>query len=167
MLLQSWRTSRVAYQLDRESGRYTRRIVRLGISLATSGFCAVERTREFGKLFFALYRWDGRIVFQAGKRSWNLDRTDLRLTYRRLDRWTSELTVEEAGAVTFRCSYRHPLRGLLVRRRDTEDDVDLERHHFLAHVAGRPLPARDSDAWEDGKAVEAEEAAGSGRTAEV
>jgi hypothetical protein len=37
--------------------------------------------------------------------------------------------------------------------------VDLERNHFLAHVAGRSLPVHDFDAWEDGKAVEAELAA--------
>jgi hypothetical protein len=161
MLLGAWRTSRLVYRFDREGGRYQRLLVRLGISLPTSGFGAVERTREHGKMFFCIYRWDGRIVFQAGTRRWHLDRTDLKLEFRRLPGGrSSELSVHEGGALVFRCSYRHWLRAVFPRRDTTEDDtVDLERNHFLAHVAGRTLPVHDFDAWEDGKTVEAELAA--------
>ena len=152
MLLGSWRTSRLAYELDRESGRYSRRLVRLGISLPTSGFGAIERTREHGKMLFSMYRWDSRLVFQAGTRSWHLDRTDLRLVYRLLDDGrSSEFSVHEGDEVVFRCSYRHWLRAALARRDVTHDNVDFERDHFLAHMAGRSLPIKDFDDWEDGK----------------
>jgi hypothetical protein len=161
MLLGAWRTSRLVYRFDREAGHYQRRLVRLGVSLPTSGFGAIERTREHGKMFFGLYRWDGRMVFQAGKRRWHLDRTDLKIAYRPLPGGrSSELTVHEAGALAFRCSYRHWLRSIFPRRDTADDDtVDLERNHFLAHVAGQSLPMRDLEAWTDGKVAEEELAA--------
>ena len=161
MLLGAWRTSRLAYRFDRERGQYHAPARSPGDRLATSGFGAIERTREHGKMFFCIYRWDGRIVFQAGTRWWHLTAPI----------WSSpsgaspggrssELSVHEGDALAFRCSYRHWLRAISSRRDTTDDDqVDLERNHFLAHVAGRALPVHDFDAWEDGKAVEAELAA--------
>jgi hypothetical protein len=154
MLLGSWRRVWLAYDFQRDTGRYTRRLARLGVPLAISGFGATERTREHGKMFFCIYRWDGRLVFQAGTRSWPLDRPDLTLAYRLLDdRRSSELSVREGNEVVFRCSYRHWLRSLVARRPSDHDNIDFERDHFLAHVAGRSLPAQDFDGWEDGSAA--------------
>ncbi len=150
MLLGSWKTSRLAYAFDRETGRYTRRVVRLGVSLPLSGFGATERTREHGKVFFCLYRWDAGLVFQAASRAWRLDRKDLSCSFRRLEGGrASEFTVSEGGVVVYRCSYRHWLRGLFSRADATYDNVDLERDHFLAHVAGHIFPAGDFDEWQD------------------
>ena len=150
MLLQSWRSAWLAYEFDRDSGRYSRRVIRLGISLPISGFGFTERTREYGKLFFCVYRWDARLVFQAGKRVWPLDRQDLTFVYRLLgDRKSSEFIVREGGTEVFRCTYRHWIRSLLSRADGTHDNIDFEQDHFLAHVAGRPLPASDFDGWQD------------------
>jgi len=145
----------MAYEFDRESGRHSRRLVRLGIPLPVCGFGAIERTREHGKVFFCIYRWDSGLIFQAGKRAWRLDRADLKFSYRVLGGGTSsEFSILEGSDVAYRCSYRHWFRGLLSRRNVTDDTVDLERDHFLAHLAARTLPARDFEGWEDGNAPE-------------
>jgi hypothetical protein len=153
MLLVAWRTSRLAYDFDRDTGRYRRRLVRFGVHLPMSGLGALERTREHGKLFFCLYRWEGRIHFQAGARSWRLDQAGLRFAFRPLDGKTSEFSVYLGDELTFRCTYRHWLRARLLGRDATADSVHFELDHFLAHVAGQPLPVSDLEAWEDGKAV--------------
>ncbi len=151
MLLGSWRTSRLAYEFDRNTGRYSRRLVRLGIPLPICGFGATERTLEHGKTFFSIYRWDSGLVFQAGIRAWRLDRKDLSFTYRPVDGGRrSEFAVREGANVVFQCSYRHWLRTLFSRADATDDLVDFEKDHFLAHVAGRALPAADFDGWQDG-----------------
>jgi hypothetical protein len=156
VLLGAWRTNWVAYQLDRPSGRYTRRLVRLGEVLPLSGFGAVERTREQGKLFFALFRWGGHVVFQAGRQHWRLDDSELRLTYRLLDdRRSSAFTVSRGQKPLFQCTYGHAFRALFGRapRETAADTVDYETDHFLAHVAGLPLPFTDPGTWVDGQAV--------------
>jgi hypothetical protein len=155
MLLGSWRTSRLAYEFDRHTGRYSRRLVRLGINLPISGFGTTERTREHGKVFFCIYRWDSGLVFQAGSRAWRLDRNDLSCTYRQLDSGrSSEFAVREGATVVFRCSYRHWVRAILSRGDATYDNVDFEQDHFLAHMAGRSLPADDFEGWQDGSAAQ-------------
>jgi hypothetical protein len=151
MLLGSWRRSRIVYAFDRDTGRYSRRLARLGISLPISGFGATERTREQGKVFFCIYRWDSQLVFQAGTRAWRLDRKDLTWAYRLQDGGkSSEFSIHQGGELVYRCSYRHWFRSLLSRGDGTSDNIDLERDHFLAHVAGRSLPAGDFDGWQDG-----------------
>jgi hypothetical protein len=150
MLLGAWRTSRLAYEFDRDTGRYSRRLVRLGTSLPISGFGAIERTREHGEVFFSLYRWDSGLVFQAGTRAWRLDRKDLTCVYRQLDGGkSSEFSVNEGGNLVYRCSYRHWLRAIRSRMHHSVDNIDFEQDHFLAHVAGRSLPADDFDGWQD------------------
>ena len=154
MLLGSWRTSRLAYEFDRDTGRYSHRLVRLGISLPISGFGTTERTREHGKVFFGIYRWDTGLVFQASSRAWRLDRKDLAFTYRQLDGGrSSEFTVSEGGNLVYRCSYRHWFRSILFRAEVPPDNIDFEQDHFLAYVAGRPLPADDFDGWQDAMAA--------------
>jgi hypothetical protein len=153
MLLVAWRTSRLAYDFDRDSGRYRRRLVRFGVHVPMSGLGAVEGTREHGKLFLCLYRWEERIYFQAGARSWRLDQDGLRFEFRPLDGKTSQFSVYQREELAFRCTYQHWLRARRLRRDAEPDSVDFERDHFLAHVAGQPLPLADVEAWEDGKAV--------------
>jgi hypothetical protein len=153
MLLVAWRTSRLAYEFDRDTARYRRRLVRFGVHLPMSGLGAVERTREHGKVFFCLYRWAERIHFQAGVRAWRLDQEGLRFEFRPLDGRTSEFSVLLQQQLVFRCSYQHWLRARRLRPDATLDSVDLERDHFLAHVAGQPLPVADVEAWEDGQAL--------------
>jgi hypothetical protein len=150
MLLASWRTSRLAYDFDRHTGRYSRRLVRLGINLPISGFGTTERTREHGKMFFCIYRWNSGLVFQAGTRAWELDRKDLSCTYRQLDGGrSSEFAVREGDSIVFRCSYRHWFRAMLSRADAADDNIDFEQGHFLAHIAGRSLPAVDFEGWQD------------------
>lgn len=148
MLLVAWRTSRLTYEFNRDTSRYQRRLVRFGVHVPMNGLGAVERTREHGRIFFCLYRWEGRIYFQAGPRCWRLDQEGLRFQFRPLDRKTSEFSVCLGNEVVFRCSYRHWLRARLLGVKDL-DSVDFERDHFLAHVAGQPLPLTDLEAWED------------------
>ena len=152
MQLGAWRRIWLAYDFDRQTGRYTRRLVRSGQHLASCGFGAIERTREHGRVFFCLYRWGGQIHFQIGQRSWPLDTAGLRCTYQLLESGrSSEFNLHQGDELLFRCSYRHWLRARL-RRRDEDDNFDVERDHFLAHVASLALPMGDSDAWEDGEA---------------
>jgi hypothetical protein len=154
VLLGAWRTNWVAYHLDQATGRYSRQLIRLGEMLPLSGFGAVERTREQGRLFFALFRWDGHMVLQAGRQQWRLDEAGLRCEYRLLDdRRSSAFTVFRDGQAQFHCTYGHAFRTLFGRRSTPEDTVDFETDHFLAHVAGLPLPFTDLGTWVDGLAV--------------
>jgi hypothetical protein len=154
MILGAWRRSWLAYSFDRYGGRFWRRFVRLGDSLPLSGFGTVEKTIEHGRMFFCLYRWGGRMWFQAGGRTWCLDSGDLRLAYRLLPGGRgSEFTVTENHRISFRCSYAHRWERLFTRGAAGEDNVDCEGRHFLAHVAGHSLPLADSDAWHDVKAL--------------
>jgi hypothetical protein len=156
MLLGAWRTSRLAYEFDPDTGRYSRRLVRLGISLPISGFGAIERTREYGRVFFCIYRWNAGLVFQAGRRIWRLDRGDLAWSYRQLDGGrSSEFSITEGGKLAYRCTYRHWLRAVLTHVDVTSDNIDFEQSHFLAHVAGRSLPAADFDGWQDASVTQA------------
>jgi hypothetical protein len=160
MILGAWRRSWLAYSFDRYGGDFSRRVIRLGEHLPISGFGAIEKTLEHGRLFFSLYRWGGRIWFQAGDRSWRLDTADLRLGYRSLPGGrVSEFAVIENARISFRCSYANGLRGLFARAGEAGDNVDCEGRHFLAHVAGQHLPMLDSEAWHDGKASCEEESA--------
>ena len=152
MLLLAWRTSRLAYDFDRETARYRRRLVRFGVHVPMSGLGAVEKTREHGEVFFCLHRWEEQIYFQADTRRWRLDQDGLRFGFRPVDGKSSEFSVHEKNELAFRCTYRHWLRARLLRRISVLVSVDLERDHFLAHVAGVPLPLADLEAWEDGKA---------------
>jgi hypothetical protein len=150
VLLGAWRTSRLAYEFDRETGRYSRRLVRLGISLPISGFAALERTREHGRQFFCIYRWNAGLVFQAGTRAWRLDRSDLAWSYRQLDGGrSSEFSISEGGKLVYSCTYRHWIRRVFSHVDVSHDNIDFEQDHFLAHVAGRSLPAPDFDGWQD------------------
>jgi hypothetical protein len=152
MVLGAWRRSWLAYSFDRYGGAFSRRLIRLGESLPICGFGAVEKTREHGRMFFCLYRWGGRIWFQAGDQTWRLDSSDLRMSYRLLPgAGASEFCVMQSSRVVFRCSYAHRLRGLFTRADATRDNIDFEGRHFLAHVAGHELPVLDSEAWHDGK----------------
>jgi hypothetical protein len=154
MILGAWRRSWLAYEFDRDSARYTRRLARLGELLPICGFGAIEKTREHGRTFFGLYRWGGRIWFQAGTRTWRLDTPDLRLVYRLVDNGrASEFSLHEGDRTAFMCSYRHPIRALFARGQPDPDNVDSEGHHFLAHVAGQRLPLDDSEIWHDGEAT--------------
>jgi hypothetical protein len=164
MILGAWRRSWLAYSFDRYGGEFSRRLIRLGEHLPISGFGTIEKTHEHGRLFFSLYRWGGRIWFQAGERSWRLDSPDLRLAYRSLPGGrVSEFAVIENARIGFRCSYANGLRGLFARAADPSDNVDCEGRHFLAHVAGQALPMFDSEAWHDGKANLEDESAESVR----
>jgi hypothetical protein len=155
VLLGAWRTSRLAYEFDRQTGRYSRRLVRLGISLPISGFGAIERTREHGRVFFCIYRWNAGLVFQAGTRAWRLDRGDLAWSYRQLDGGrSSEFSISEGGQLVYRCTYRHWLRAVRAHATVSSDNIDFEQAHFLAHVAGRSLPAADFDGWQDASATQ-------------
>jgi hypothetical protein len=157
VLLGAWRTNWVAYKFERETGRYTRQLVRLGEVLPLAGFGAVERTRELGKVFFALYLWGGRMVFQAGRQMFPLDEAGVELSYRLLpDRRSSSFTVLRGGEVALACSYGHAFRSLFARARDqadSVDNVDFETDHFLAHVAALPLPYTELGTWVDGQAT--------------
>jgi hypothetical protein len=154
MILGAWRRSWLAYVFDRGSGVYHRRLVRHGEPLPISGFGSVEKTREFGRMFFGLYRWGGCIWFQAGTRSWRLDTADLRLLYRAIPgQAASEFRLFEGDTLAFHCSYRHRLRSLLARADASSDNIDFETNHFLAHVAGQRLPRGDSEEWHDGEAA--------------
>jgi hypothetical protein len=154
MILGAWRRSWLAYDFDRDGARYARRLARLGELLPICGFGTLEKTREHGRLFFALYRFGRHIWFQAGTRTWRLDTPGLRLVYRLVDSGrASEFSVHEGDGVTFLCSYRHPLRALFSRGNPDPDNVDSEGHHFLAHVAGQRLPLGDSEVWHDGEAT--------------
>jgi hypothetical protein len=153
MILSAWRRSWLAYAFDRETAGYARRLVRLGEHLPISGFGAVEKTREHGRTFFALYRWGRQIWFQAGQHRWRLDAVGLQLGYRVLPGGrSSEFTVRAGDDLAYHCTYGHRLRSLFNRGERAGDTVDLETGHFLAHVAGQPLPLGDSDAWYDGEA---------------
>jgi hypothetical protein len=145
----AWRRSWLAYAFDRNSGRYSRRLVRLGQRLPVCGFGEVETTREYGRMFFGLYRWGGRMWLQAGERCWSLDDGELRLLYRlHPEGRFFQFTVNRGEKLVFHCSCA---RGLFDRPQPAGDNVDLEARYFLAHVAGQALPLFDSDVWHDGE----------------
>ncbi len=150
MRLGGWRSVWLEYDFDRKTGRWTRRIVKARPDRPVCGFGAVERTREHGALFFCLYRWGDRQVFQAGARSWWLDGADLKFTFRG-GRTRSEFGVHEEGAVTFRCSYGNRIRTAMALVNTTHDDLDYENDHFLLRVGTLSLPAAAPEAWIDGK----------------
>ena len=149
MRLGNWNTVWLDFEFDPGTGRYSYRMgdrKRLGIS----GFGAVEHTFEHGRVFFCIYRCAKRIVFRAGSRSWALDSTDLRLTYRlRDDRRSSEFTVLENDEPAFNCTYRHPLRTAMARIDPTYDNSDFEHDHFLGYLGRLHLPHQDSEVWQD------------------
>ena len=152
MMLGAWRRSWLAYVFDREGGGFSRRLIRLGEHLPISGFGAIERTREYGRMFFSLYRWGGRMWFQAGSRSWPLDSCDVRMFYRlQPGARVAQFSVNLDSKLVFHCTYPLGLRGLFAGPDQAGDNVDFESRHFLAHVAGHDLPLVDSDVWQDGE----------------
>ena len=129
------------YEFDRDSGRYARRFIRAAARRGrVSGNGAVERTAEYGPMFFCVYRWDGDFLFQAGQRRWSLTRSDLTLAFKSRGASASEFRVIEEGVETFRCSYTHRLRNLWAAFDPTYDGLDFESDHFLAYVASLSLP---------------------------
>ncbi len=150
MILGAWRRSWLAYIFDRETGRWRRRLVKLGERIPASGFGAIETTREHGRVFFALYRFDGRIVFQAGTRRFAFDDPAVNCSFRvEAGGRSSEFTVVQSNEVAFRCTYRHWFRPTSQRRDPLHESLNFEAQHFLAYVAGLVLPISDFDTWED------------------
>jgi asparagine synthetase B (glutamine-hydrolysing) len=154
MRLGNWRTLWLDFEFDPLTGKYAHRWARRR-SRIISGFGAIERTVEHGRLFFAHYRSNKRMVFQAGQRRWALDTPGLRLEYRLLDdSMSSEFRVVDKDEVAFLCTYRHRLRTAWARRDPTYDNIDFEEDHFLGHLGNLTLPEGDSRTWHDAGAVQ-------------
>jgi hypothetical protein len=106
-----------------------------------SGQGGLERTREHGLVFFALYRQASDLVFRAGARQWSLARSDLRFEFSQLRPARSRFRVFEGTSETFQCTYGHILRSIAAQMDVTYDNLDFENDHFLAFVASLRLPA--------------------------
>jgi hypothetical protein len=151
MLLGNWRIGWLAFEFDPGEGRYSRRF-RAAKDSAVCGFGTVERTIEHGNMFFALYRSDRTVVFQAGPQSWALNTGRLRFEHRlRVDTRSSEFSVFQDDRLAFGCSYRHPVRSTMARLDPTYDNIDFEKDYFLGHVGNLVPPLPDRDVWQDAK----------------
>jgi hypothetical protein len=156
-MLGAWRRSWMGYAFDREGGGFSRRLIRLGEVVPTCGFGAIEKTREHGRMFFSLYRWGGRMWFQAGLQCWPLDTDELRMFYRlQPNAPIAQFSVNQGERLVFHCTYALGLRGWFGRIDREGDNVDFEGRHFLAHVAGHELPLMTSDVWHDGEITDDE-----------
>jgi hypothetical protein len=156
MHLGAWNTVWLGYVFDRDRGSYSRRLrLRPHASGPISGVGAVERTLEFGKVFFCVYLWGGKVFFQAGQRRWRLDSTNLRFDLQ-ANSDSRELVFRtfESGSQVFQASYRPRKRTARARLDVSYDRLDVELDHLLAHVAAMSLPAIGFEAWRDGSAAE-------------
>ena len=155
MRLGAWATVWFDYAFDRERGTYSR-LWRLWphSTHPISGVGAVERTKEFSKVFFSIHLWQRKPYFQAGLRRWCLDSRNLRFELRASGSPAEHLfRVFEGSAQVFQCTYRPRRRTALAKLDVSYDNLDFELDHLLAHVSAMSLPAVGFDAWVDGDAA--------------
>ena len=117
------------------------------------GFGAIERTIEHGRMFFALYRSRGTVIFQAGPQSCVLNTSGVRFEHRlRTDERSSESSGLHDGRLAFACSYRHALRATMARL-TRRDNTDFEHDYFLRHTRRNLAPpVPDRGVWQDAEA---------------
>lgn len=110
---------------------------------AIDGFGSVEPVWGIWRRFYALYTYEGRLYFQAGRRKWDV--TD---GPRHCKFWAagyglcSGLIMTFQNGATHRPVLVHPLRGLAAHIDPTYDGIDAESDHFFLFVRQQlPDPA--------------------------
>jgi hypothetical protein len=155
MRLAAWNTVWVAYSFEPDEGVRGRHLVSRSIdrSRTHSGVGTFERTREHGRVFFALYLFRGVLMFQAGRERWNFNDKNTSFRFERIGRSRRyRFVVETNGRETWSCTYHAPVRALAAVFDMTYDVMDFEQDHMLFHVAtrGRDSGKPELAAWTDG-----------------
>jgi hypothetical protein len=88
--------------------------------------------------FYAVYCYNERLIFQAGRSKWDLTEGEVRTRFKMLfGGLASRLAVEHNGQVIHRAWLLHPLRALSMRVDPTFDAIDAENEHFLLFLGVR------------------------------
>jgi hypothetical protein len=117
--------------LDPVEGRARRRASFRRDRTTLNGFAVARRFT-----MFAVYAWNGELVFRAGARTWNLLAPDVRVTWRRLPGGRQNLlTVLERGEEALRIEYRSAWATASARIGPTFDAGDERLDDFFLGVA--------------------------------
>ncbi len=117
--------------LDPVSGRARRRASFRRDGPRPSGLAVSRRFT-----LFAVYAWEGALVFRAGARSWNLLSPDMRVTWRRLPGGRrNRFVVLDGGEEALRIEYRSAWATASARIDPTFDGLDERLSDFFLQVA--------------------------------
>ncbi len=117
--------------LDPVSGRARRRASFRRDAPRPSGFAVSRRFT-----LFAVYAWEGALVFRAGARAWNLLSPDVRATWRRLPGGRRNVfTILERDEEAFRIEYRPAWATASARIDPTFDGLHGRPSDFFLQVA--------------------------------
>jgi len=138
IFLESWGNAWTEHRLDPEIGAHRLRW-RPRHRSSVHGFGSYEPIVPLvWQRFYAVYCYNERLIFQAGRSKWDLTEGEVRTRFKMLfGGLASRLAVEHNGQVIHRAWLLHPLRALSMRVDPTFDAIDAENEHFLLFLGVR------------------------------
>lgn len=134
--LKSWGNAWIEHLLNPETGRH-RLIFTNPNSKSKSfrGFACYEHVWGLGCRFYAVYGHNNRLIFQAGRRRWDLTEGCVEVDFKTVGRGAaSRVRIKHNGAVIHQASFVHPLRALTTFD-PTFDGLDAEASHFFLFLS--------------------------------
>ena len=99
------------------------------------GYSASERRAFGGREHFAVYKLNSDIVFNAGRKSWNLSDDAVEVEHTRPYPFFSRFSVKVSGKTEYSINYCHLGRLLYMCLDPTYDKLEQDADFFLEFVA--------------------------------
>ncbi len=131
--LRAWGNAWILHNLDPQTGKHSweKMIEPLQYGRPTHGFASIEPVFGLVARFYAVYAFEGRLYFQAGRRKWDITDAEVRAGHWCWFGLTSRFCLFLNGRTVHKVVLVHPTRAFWPFLDPTYDSIDLESDHFL------------------------------------